>query len=266
MRLRLTLLGTGSSGGVPRIGRVWGNCDPANSKNRRRRCALLVERFGPNGARTTVLVDTPPDLREQLLDAGVERVDAVLYTHDHADHTHGIDDLRGLFFLTRRRIDMYAEAATLATLESRFAYCFRQPPGSSYPAVLNAHELRPPAAVTIAGEGGAIEAIPIPLDHGETPALGFRFGNVVYSPDLSGIPAASMPLLQGLDLWIVDALRPLPHPNHFSLKQSLDWIERLQVKRAILTHMTVELDYEALRRELPPHIEVGYDGMVIEVS
>jgi phosphoribosyl 1,2-cyclic phosphate phosphodiesterase len=266
MSLRFTILGTGSSGGVPRVGQVWGNCDPNNPKNRRRRCALLVDHLAGSGMRTTVLVDTPPDIREQLLETRVARVDAVLYTHDHADHTHGIDDLRGLFFLAKRRIDIYADARTRVTLEKKFEYCFAQNPGSLYPSILNAHELHPPQPVRIAGPGGPLEIVPIAQEHGDSPSLGFRFGNVAYSPDISGIPDASLRLFEGLDLWIVDALRPKPHPSHFSLKQALEWIERLKVKRAILTHMTVELDYEALRRALPSHVEPGYDGMVVEVE
>ncbi|HUC46951.1 MAG TPA: MBL fold metallo-hydrolase [Hyphomicrobiaceae bacterium] len=264
MSVRFTILGCGSSGGVPRVGNVWGDCDPANPKNRRRRCALLVERFG-KGGRTTVLVDTPPDLREQLLAANVEHIDAVLYTHAHADHTHGIDDLRGMFFLTKRRIPVYADAETRVSLESRFDYCFAQRPGSLYPSILDAKDIRVPDLIRIEGAGGFVEAVPIPQEHGEAPSLGFRFGDVAYSPDVGGIPEASVALLGGLDLWIVDALRPASHPSHFGVKQTLAWIERLGVKRAILTHMTVELDYERLRRQLPAHVEPAYDGMVVEV-
>jgi phosphoribosyl 1,2-cyclic phosphate phosphodiesterase len=262
MNTRFTILGCGSSGGVPRIGNVWGNCDPANPKNRRRRCALLVERFGKQG-RTTVLVDTPPDLREQLLAARVEHIDAVLYTHTHADHTHGIDDLRGLFFITNRRIPVYADANTRASLETRFDYCFTQMPGSIYPSILEACDVRPAEPLVIDGAGGPIEVMPILQEHGDLPSLAFRFGRLAYSPDVSGIPDASIALLQGLDVWIVDALRPAPHPSHFGVRQTLQWIERLGVKRAILTHMTVELDYDALRRELPAHVEPAYDGMVV---
>ena len=264
MSMRFTILGCGASTGVPRIGNLWGNCDPANPRNRRRRCALLVERFGKAGT-TTVLVDAPPDIREQLIDARVATLDGVLFTHDHADHTHGIDDLRGIFFNARRRIDVWADARTRAVLTRRFDYCFMQPPGSSYPAILTARDINPPTPVRIDGPGGPIEAIPIPQEHGDIPSLGFRFGGVAYSPDISGVPDASLPLLQGLDFWIVDALRPQPHPSHFSLKQALQWIERLAPKRAILTHMTFDLDYASLARELPAHIEPAYDGMVVHV-
>ena len=265
MSTRITILGCGSSGGVPRVGNVWGACDPSNPKNRRRRCALLVERFGKSG-RTSVLVDTPPDLREQLLDARVETLDAVLYTHDHADHTHGIDDLRGAAFNARRRVDVHMDAHTRAVLVQRFDYCFVQPPGSGYPAILSAHDVVPGTAIRIEGAGGAIEALPILQQHGDITSLGYRFGDIAYSPDISDVPEASLPLLAGLDLWIVDALRPMPHPSHFSLKQAVQWIARVGAKRAILTHMTSELDYAAMRRDLPAHIEPAYDGMVIEVE
>lgn len=265
MSVRFTLLGTASSMGVPRIGPVWGHCDPANPRNRRRRCALLVQR-GSGTRQTTVLVDTPPEVREQLLDAGVGSLDGVLYTHDHADHTHGIDDLRAISFNIKRRVPIWADAATRATLEARFEYCFRQRAGSGYPSILEASTIVPPAPVRIDGRGGVIEAVPIPLDHGEITSLGFRFGNVAYSPDVSGIPQSSVPLLQGLDVWIIDALRATTHSSHFSVQQALGWVARVGAKRAVLTHMTTELDYDTLSRQLPPNVEVGYDGMTVEVE
>jgi phosphoribosyl 1,2-cyclic phosphate phosphodiesterase len=261
--LRFTILGCGSSGGVPRIGNVWGACDPTNPKNRRRRCALLVERFG-RGGRTSVLIDTPADLREQLLDARVEKLDAVLYTHDHADHTHGIDDLRGIAFAAKRRVPIYAAAETRAILTRRFEYCFVQPEGSPYPAILEARDLRPGEPAVIKGDGGPVEAMPILVEHGNGAALAFRFGDIAYSPDISGMPESSEALLSGLDLWIVDALRHTPHPTHFGVKQALKWIDRLGARRAILTHMTTELDYDTLCRDLPDHVEPAYDGMVVE--
>jgi phosphoribosyl 1,2-cyclic phosphate phosphodiesterase len=263
MSFRATILGCGSSGGVPRIGQLWGHCDPTNPKNRRRRCGLLIERLG-RGRHTTVLVDTPPDLREQLLSVRADGLDGVLYTHDHADHTHGIDDLRMVAYAMKRRIDVWADAATRASLEQRFRYCFASSPGSSYAPILDVHLISAPEPVRIEGPAGSIEAVPIPQEHGEIGSLGFRFGSLAYSPDLSGVPEASVPLLQGLDVWIVDALRFTPHPSHFSVKDALEWIARLQPRRAILTHMTTDLDYEALRRELPEGVEPAYDGMVIE--
>jgi phosphoribosyl 1,2-cyclic phosphate phosphodiesterase len=265
MSFRATILGCGSSGGVPRLGAMWGACDPKNPKNRRRRCGLLVERLG-RGRHTTVLVDTSPDLREQLLGVRAEALDGVLYTHDHADHTHGIDDLRMLAYAMKRRIDVWADAGTLASLEGRFRYCFSMPPGSGYAPILSAHTLSPPTPVRIEGPTGIVEAVPVPQTHGEIASLGFRFGDLAYSPDISDVPEATAELLQGLDVWIVDALRFTPHPSHFSVKQALAWIERLKPKRAILTHMTTDLDYVALVRELPAGVEPAYDGMVIEFN
>ncbi|MGE5511416.1 MAG: MBL fold metallo-hydrolase [Bacteroidota bacterium] len=262
MSYRLTLLGTGSSGGVPRLGNNWGACDPANPKNRRRRCAALVDRINGRG-RTCVLIDSSPDLRDQLLEAQVATLDGVLYTHDHADHTHGIDDLRMIAFNMKRRVDVHGDAATLATLRRRFDYCFASPPGSSYPAILNAHEIRPPHPVRIDGAGGPIEAVPVVQEHGDITSLGFRIRNVAYSPDISGLADDSAALLADLDLWIVDALRYISHPSHFSVKQALAWIETIKPKRAILTHLHVDLDYEALRRELPEHVTPAYDGLTV---
>jgi phosphoribosyl 1,2-cyclic phosphate phosphodiesterase len=265
MTLRLTILGCGSSGGVPRIGNHWGACDPQNPKNRRRRCALLVEKI-EKGGRTAVLVDTPPDLREQLLSVRCEALDAVLFTHDHADHTHGIDDLRGIAYSMKRRVPCYFDDPTRASIEGRFTYCFRAQEGSAYTPILTAHDLVPGTAVALAGGGGTLEVTPILQQHGDIASLGFRFGRVAYSPDISGLPTESVAHLEGLDLWIVDALRPMSHPSHFGLKDALGWIERLKPKRAILTHMTAELDYETLKRDLPPGIEPAYDGMVVELS
>ena len=263
MTLTFTILGCASSGGVPRPGTGWGACDPNNPKNRRRRCSLLVERQGADGV-TRVLVDTGPDLRDQLIDANVDWLDAVLYSHEHADHTHGIDDLRGLFLHARRRLDAYADDATSRMLMTRFAYCFARPAGSEYPPILNMHELRAGVRLTIGGKGGPIEALPFVQDHGDIKSLGFRFGALAYSSDLHDMPAASVDVLAGLDLWIVDALRYHPHPAHFSVSDALSWIERIKPKRAVLTNMHTDLDYEVLRASLPPHVEPAYDGMRIE--
>src|SRR5262249_21738882 len=246
MNLTFTVLGCGSSGGVPRPGKGWGACGPANPKKPRRRRALLgPRRRGPGPTR--VLVDTGPDLRDQLIDANVNWLDAVLYTHEHADHTHGIDDLRGLFLHRRRRVDVYADDATSRMLMTRFSYCFVKPAGSEYPPILNMHELKAGRALTIAGKGGPIAALPFAQDHGDIQALGFRFGDLAYSADLHDMPDASVAALSGLDLWIVDALRYTHHPSHFSVSDALAWIERLKPKRAILTNMHTDLDYDALR-------------------
>jgi len=194
MTLNFTILGCGSSMGVPRVALGWGSCDPNNPRNRRRRCSLLVERAGPNGG-TRVLVDCTPDCREQLLEAQVDWLDGVLITHEHADHTHGIDDLRPLFVHKRRRVDVYLDEATSRAMHARFGYCFMTPPGSEYPPIVTEHRLAPGHVVTIDGEGGAITALPILQDHGDIPSLGFRFGNVAYSADIKSLPEASLAAL-----------------------------------------------------------------------
>jgi phosphoribosyl 1,2-cyclic phosphate phosphodiesterase len=264
MSLRLTILGCGSSGGVPRIGAMWGRCDPQNPRNRRRRCAMLVERRGPGGV-TSILIDTPPDLREQLLSVRADALDAVLFTHDHADHTHGIDDLRMVAYAMKSRVPCYFDPVTRESLVTRFAYCFETPAGSTYPPILVPKTLTPGEMISVEGAGGPIDVLPIRQFHGDIESLAFRFGSVAYSPDVSALPLDSVALLEDLDLWIVDALRYTPHPSHFSVKEALEHIARLRAKRAILTHMTGDLDYEALRRELPENVEPAYDNMVIEV-
>ncbi len=265
MTLKFTILGCGSSGGVPRPALGWGDCDPSNPKNRRRRTSLLVERHDHGGV-TRVLVDTSPDLREQLLDANVDWLDGVLYTHEHADHTHGIDDLRALFIKRRQLVDVYLDADTSAVMRLRFGYCFESPPGSEYPPILRERRLTAGEPVTIHGQGGPIMALPIQQEHGDIPSLGFRFGNLGYSCDLSGMRAKSAAALTGLEVWIVDALRYRPHPSHFSLDDALRWIERLKPRRAILTNLHADLDYEKLRAELPPHVEPAYDGLTVSFA
>ncbi len=265
MTLKFTILGCGSSGGVPRPALGWGACDPNNPKNCRRRTSLLVERHGPGGV-TRVLVDTSPDLREQLLDAEVDWLDGVLYTHEHADHTHGIDDLRALFMKQRRPIDVYLDEDTAKMMHTRFGYCFKAPAGSEYPPIVSDHRLTAGQPVTIAGKGGPITALPVLQEHGDTASLGFRFGNLAYSCDLGGLPPASAAALANLDVWIVDALRYRPHPSHFSLADALEWIKRLQPRRAILTNLHADLDYEAVRKAVPPHVEPAFDGMTLTLS
>jgi phosphoribosyl 1,2-cyclic phosphate phosphodiesterase len=265
MALTATLLGCGSSGGVPRVGFGWGSCDPAEPRNRRRRCALLLEQEGPEG-RTTVLIDTGPDVRQQLLDAEVAKIDGVLYTHEHADHTHGIDDLRVLALYQRSLIDIHADQRTASLLRMRFAYCFETPPGSSYPPILALHMIAAGDRVSVGGAGGFIRALPFDQDHGDIQSLGFRFGNLAYSSDINGLSPESEKMLEDLDVWIVDALRPQPHPSHWSLPEALAWIERVKPKRAILTNMHTEMDYRTLRETLPEGVEPGYDGMRIDID
>jgi phosphoribosyl 1,2-cyclic phosphate phosphodiesterase len=265
MSLKVTVLGCGTSGGVPRIGGKWGACDPADPRNTRRRSSILVEREGGEG-RTTVLVDTSPDLRQQLLDAAVSWLDGVLYTHDHADHTHGIDDLRQVAYNGQRRVDVYYDAETGRLLQKRFDYCFAQPEGSEYPPVLRGHEIGPGVPVRIEGAGGAIEALPFRQLHGPSETLGFRFGGLAYSPDVSDFPEESLQHLEGLDVWMIDALRPVPHPSHLTVEQALAWIARVKPCRAVLTHMHIDLDYATLARALPEGVEPAYDGMVLEAE
>jgi phosphoribosyl 1,2-cyclic phosphate phosphodiesterase len=263
MPLTFTILGCGSSAGVPRVAMGWGDCDPDNPKNRRRRCSLLIERTGPNG-KTTVLVDTSPDLREQLIAAGVQNLDGVLFTHDHADHSHGIDDLRPLVLFQRRRVDVYLDAITSKALHEKFRYCFETPSGSSYPPIVTEHRIAAGKPVTIEGEGGPITATPFSQMHGGGMTLGFRFGDLAYSCVVSGQPDESFEHLSGLDLLILDALRYKPHPSHFSVDEARQWIERMAPRHAVLTNLHTDLDYELLRASLPKNIEPAFDGMQIE--
>jgi phosphoribosyl 1,2-cyclic phosphate phosphodiesterase len=264
--LEIRILGCGSSGGVPRLGGAdetgfWGACDPANPKNRRRRCSLLVRRRSADGE-TRILVDTSPDMREQLLDARIARLDGILITHDHADQLHGMDDLRVITLHNRARLDVWSDATTMTGIMRRFGYCFVQPPGSDYPPILNAHEIPEPfAAFPIAGPGGVVPVHPFGQRHGNIRSLGFRFGPVAYSPDVDALDEAAFAVLAGVECWIVDALRYTPHPSHAHLARTLEWIARVKPRRAILTNMHVDLDYETLVRELPAGVEPGFDGM-----
>jgi phosphoribosyl 1,2-cyclic phosphate phosphodiesterase len=262
--LTLTILGCGSSGGVPRIGGDWGRCDPTNPKNRRRRCSVLLARRGPAGT-TQVLIDTSPDLREQMLDAGVRHIDGVLYTHEHADHTHGIDELRAFYLRQRHKVRLWADEMTGQMLMGRFPYCFYTAPGSDYPAIAELHRLTAGEPVRINGAGDEIAALPFTVRHGNIDALGFRIGDTAYTPDLNGVPDVSFGWLRDLDLWIVDALKRTPHPSHLCLHETLEWIARIKPRRAIVTNLHNDLDYDTLRRELPPHVEPAYDGMEVGI-
>ncbi|MDA5557716.1 MBL fold metallo-hydrolase [Shimia sp. MMG029] len=263
-RLTFTILGCGSSGGVPRIGGHWGDCDPNNPKNRRRRCSMLVERETEDG-KTTVLIDTSPDMREQLLSENISALDGVVYTHSHADHVHGIDDLRMVVYNMRQRVKVWADGATQNDLLSRFGYAFVQPADSPYPPILEMHTIDD-VAFTVSGAGGDISLQPIRVDHGSIDALAFRVNDVVYMPDVSKIYDAAWDQLQDLDCLIVDALRRTPHPTHAHLDQALEWIEALAPNRAVLTNMHIDLDYEAVAAETPDHITPAFDGLKITVD
>ena len=272
-RMRFTILGCGSSPGVPRIHGDWGACDPNEPKNRRLRCSLLVERITKNGT-TCIVVDTSPDFRQQMLSAKVPRLDGVLYTHPHADHVHGIDDLRGFALAQQERIKVFADEQTLARLYEGFGYCLKQPKGSMYPPILDAQDLKAGEPVEIKGEGGSIHALPILQIHGPINSLGFRFssdgnfetGGLCYSPDVSDIPENSIQYLFLLDYWILDALQYRPHVSHFSVSESLEWIEQQAPKHAVLTHMHIPLDYNMLRSDLPQSVEPAYDNMILELD
>lgn len=265
--IRATILGCGSSGGVPRLGDHWGECDPLNPRNRRRRCALLVERPGPGGV-TRVLIDTGPDFVPQMLDAGVAELDAVAYTHPHADHIHGIDDLRQITFNMHRRLPVWADAPTEAALLGRFGYIFETPEGSSYPPVCELRPILGPFAVE--GPGGPISFEPFEVGHGDISALGFRITgaghSLVYLPDVATIPEAAWPSIMGCEVFICDALRRTPHPSHAHLALTLEWIERSGCRRGIITNMHIDLDYEAVMRETPENVIPAHDGLQIELS
>lgn len=258
--LRFTILGCGSSGGVPRLGGHWGECDPSEPRNVRRRCSLLIEREAEGGT-TRVLIDTSPDLRAQLLDAGIGTLDAVVYTHAHADHVHGIDDLRMIVFNMRRRLPVWADGDTQNALLTRFGYAFVQPEDSPYPPILDLHTITGPFSID--GAGGAIGLTPFRVDHGSIDALGFRVADLAYLPDVARIPEDVWPVLDGLDCWVLDALRRTPHPTHAHLGQSLEWIARARPRRAVLTNMHIDLDYRTVAGETPDHVTPAHDGMIL---
>lgn len=252
--MKLRVLGCGTSFGVPRVGNDWGACDPAEPRNRRRRVSITVEHAG-----TRILVDTGPDLRKQLLDAGVDRVDAVIWTHDHADHCHGIDDLRQLFHATGAPIAAYARSETLDSLRHRFGYVFEGKGG--YPAIVAAELLPDELQV------GPIRVRVADQPHGSITSAGLRFdadgASVGYSTDFSHLTDGMRSLFEGVDVWVVDALRRRPHPTHPHLAQTLAWAQEVGAKRAILTHMDNSMDYRTLLGELPERVEPGFDGLEV---
>tara|TARA_B100001123_G_C15286104_1_gene1015687 strand:- start:562 stop:1341 length:780 start_codon:yes stop_codon:yes gene_type:complete len=259
MKIRITILGCGSSVGVPSLGNNWGKCDPKNPKNRRRRCSILIE-----VDKFVLLVDTSPDLREQLLDADVQRIDAVLFTHGHADHTHGLDDLRPMFWRMREPINVFGDESTLRLLESRFDYMFKKapesPPYFQVPLIAN----RISESEFKLGE---LIIQPIPQDHGVSgSSLGFLFDSrVAYSTDVAYMKSKDLARLKGIDVWIVDCLRSGKSMAHSHISRTLEWIEVVKPKRSFFTHMTNDLDYDQLVRILPGGVEPAYDGLVIEL-
>lgn len=253
--MKVRILGSGTSSGVPRIGNDWGDCDPTEPRNRRTRASILVEH---EGAR--VLVDTSPDMRQQLLDAGVGRVDAVIWTHDHADHCHGLDDLRQIFHATGRPVRGLARPETLEALETRFAYAFAGRAG--YPPVVAAEPL--PSQVSF----GTLTVKTIDQPHGNIMSAGLRFAvggkSIGYATDFHDLTPAMARFYAGVDLWIVDALRRKPHPSHPTVDDVLGWVDALRPRRTVLIHMDQSMDYRSLRATLPAGVEPGYDGLEIE--
>lgn len=264
-QLKVTILGCGSSPGTPRVNGDWGACDPANPKNKRMRASILVERIGLEGT-TTVVIDTGPDFRAQMLMANVTNLDAVVYTHPHADHIHGVDDLRTFVLVNGKRMPIWADDATLARLREGFGYCFETPPGSDYPPILQPRMIVHRTAFDIDGQGGSLTFEPLYQQHGAIHSLGFRIGDFAYCSDVSAFPDSTLAQMQGLDTLVIDALQYREHPSHLSLAQSLAVIDALKPKRAYLTHMHIPLDYDAVKSETPKHVEPCYDGLVISLA
>ena len=264
MSYQFRILGCGSSGGVPRVGFGWGSCDPMNKKNRRSRCSLLVERT-TSSKKTTVLIDTGPDMREQLLEAKVTNLDAVLYTHSHADHVHGIDDLRTLAYRKKEKIPVWADKITQESLLQGFSYIFQTPINSKYPPICKLNLIKA-KDVKIQGAGGEITFRPLSVNHGDIESLGFKIGKLAYIPDVLDIPLASWKELENLDILIIDALRRDPHPSHTHLEKTLHWLKKLDPKRAILTNLHNDLDYSELKKELPKNVEPAFDGLEVKLK
>ena len=259
--LRFTILGCGSSGGVPRLGGHWGNCDPNNVKNFRKRCSLLIQRFENNNV-TNVLIDTTPDMRQQLLDAKIGKLDAVIYTHEHADHLHGLDDLRMIVINMQKRLPVFASKQTKNSILERFGYAFKTPKGSPYPPILDMNDLT--ETLEVQGAGGPIKFTSFDVDHGNILVSAIKVKDVLYTPDISKVRNDTE--LRDLDYWILDSLRYKPHPSHVNLEQALGLIDRYKPRKAILTNLHVDLDYTTLLNETPDNVVPAHDGLQIKLK
>ena len=259
--MKVTLLGCGGSSGVPLAngtpGGYWGNCDPLEPKNRRMRASAFVETQGKR-----ILIDTSPDLREQILRFGIQGVDAVLFTHSHADHCHGIDELRVMRYAQQNSIPAYMDSVTHQELTARFAYAFESShkDHALYPALMSDRSFAGPF------DAVGVPVVPFKQDHGNVHSMGFRIGDFAYSTDVVQLSDEAIEILQGLDFWIVDCLRFEPHPTHAHFDRTMAWIEAVRPKRAVLTHLNHSVDYHVIKERCPPGVEPGYDGLVLEVA
>lgn len=268
--IKITILGCGSSGGVPRVGGDWGACDPNEPKNRRRRSSILLEcwegdKEPPEDQKTIILIDTSPDLREQLLDAQTKHIDAVLYTHDHGDQTHGMDDLRAIAYKKRSQIPVYMDAVTKTDLLQRFTYCFEKPEGRIHPPILKIEQIiKHGDHLIISGPGCDVNIEVFQVGHGNINALGFIFcGKIAYSPDAHTISDSVLESLNEMDVWIVDALRYHQHPTHAHTDKTLHWGAQTRTKQLVFTNMHIDMDMDTLKSELPGNQIIAYDGYTI---
>ncbi len=270
--LRITILGCGSSGGVPRVDGDWGACDPAEPKNYRTRCSVLVERAESLSALvdsvkiTRLLIDTSPDLRFQMLREGATELDGVAFTHDHADQSHGIDDLRAIVYRRGAKLPAYMADFAYKALFERFGYIFETPQGSGYPPILEPVVLPGEATFELGGAGGRLHGRFFTVDHGSVPCSGVRIGPLAYTPDVLTMPDSAFEAIEGVSIWIADALRDKPHPSHSHLAQTLAWLDRAGVDNGILTNMHIDLDYRALLARCPDGVRPAYDGLKLVIS
>ncbi|MEM7070254.1 MAG: MBL fold metallo-hydrolase [Pseudomonadota bacterium] len=253
--MRITLLGCGTSSGVPRLAYGWGACDPLEPRNQRMRSSVLIHHNTKN-----ILIDTTPDFRTQALIHQIKKIDAVIYTHSHGDHIHGIDDIRSFANKQKQAIPAYMDQATWEDLKNRFCYVFEDLSNGAYPPIMKAHIVKP-SSINIASSNVQL----FKQHHGQITSLGIRIGDFAYSTDVSQLDDTAFECLEGIDVWVLDALQLAPHPTHTHLEQSLKWIDRVKPKHAILTHMNNGMDYQTLKNILPSNVEPGYDGMVISL-